>query len=245
MFENLSVKIVDEICPFDSTYRPEITPHSAKVAGILTKSELDTKVRFLAPPEFHELIQASHVRQDTLILDVRNYYESQLGNFKGSICPPIRKFSSLPQILQSLTNSRFGHKDKVITYCTGGIRCEKAARMISERCGKEVSVLEGGIHNYLEWAKANNVESLFVGSNYVFDARRIETGSAATVCSCRRCGMACYDYTKCTIPNCHLIVPCCDECRNTRITCCTDCVGDSSCTCEALRRRKLLDLSLI
>ena len=271
----MSVKIVDELCPFDSKFSPEIEPHSLKIANLIACSEsrldntvptieselkrsvqtrdsdvkridvypngsrkLKSIVQFLAPSEFHQkLLQ----EQDALVLDVRNYYESQMGHFQGATLPPIRKFSSLPKIIKSLTNESAGKKT-VLTYCTGGIRCEMAARMIHEVGDVDVCVLEGGIHNYLEWTKKTNSKSLFLGSNYVFDARRIVATNTTMVSTCRNCAQKCNDYTKCAKSNCHLIVPCCEGCRQAGVKCCGDCKGDSQCSCENERRRKLFEL---
>ena len=248
LFENLSVKVVQEICPFDIKFKPKMTPHSLKIAefirdkGLVHKAQNEIQpIQFLSPQEFHQelLNNSESIILDVLLINkVRNYYESQMGYFKGALCPPIRKFSYLPQILDSIPTQP---EKKIITYCTGGIRCEKASRLINHTLGNQVLVLEGGIHNYLEWTKLNNVESLFLGSNYVFDARRV-VQSSTECANCKICSKPCRDYTKCVQIACHLIVPCCDDCRDGLVKCCPDCLGDNNCTCEIERRLKLSKL---
>ncbi|KAF9121454.1 hypothetical protein BGW39_010517 [Mortierella sp. 14UC] len=169
--EEASIKVVEEICPLGA---PELSVyHDPK-----------NKPGKLPPREFHEKLKESEGRDDYVVLDVRNYYESSIGRFPGAITPPIRKFSSFRDYVDR--NKGLLSGKTILSYCTGGIRCEKATSYMRQSLGSgkgnedvRVLMLEGGIHNYLEWIKqertANNnlqQESLWLGKNYIFDARQ-------------------------------------------------------------------------
>jgi predicted sulfurtransferase len=234
---------VNELCPFDFSFQPAIEPHSLKIANIVQGKESHdstTSIKFLSPSEFHQAILKSTTDSDAIILDTRNYYESQIGYFVNAITPPIRKFSDLPAYVNK--NPELKSK-KVFAYCTGGIRCEKASRFIQQSTGGQVSVLEGGIHNYLEWAKQENVDPLYFGANYVFDGRRVMGKGDAKIMTakCLYCSMPCADYTKCVSKNCHLIIPACDECRTKWHHCCKPCEQGNNCNCE-LQRKEMVSM---
>ncbi|KAG0267153.1 thiosulfate sulfurtransferase (rhodanese)-like domain-containing protein 2 [Mortierella polycephala] len=162
----ISIKVVDEICPLGA---PELCVYD----------DPDNKRCKLPPREFHQRLKEVEGRDDVVVLDVRNYYESSIGHFPGAITPPIRKFSSFRDYVDR-NKDQFSGKT-VLSYCTGGIRCEKATSYLRQSLGSregsqpsEILMLEGGIHNYLEWIKQEGsiAESLWLGKNYVFDARQ-------------------------------------------------------------------------
>ncbi|KAJ2992777.1 hypothetical protein HDV02_002864 [Globomyces sp. JEL0801] len=257
VFQNMSVKYVEEICPLNvskSYWDPQIPCTSLNVARKLhsknlnptsiTHTETDV-IQTLLPSEYHQLLKSSSHDSNTIILDVRNYYESKLGHFKNSITPPIRKFSTLPEYIK---NNSQQFKDKTIfTYCTGGIRCEKAARYIQNETGSNIIMLEGGIHNYINWINESNEESLFQGLNYIFDARQsIKHSNDTIITNCLYCKQKCGIYKKCSSKNCHLLVECCQPCfdlHDKQIFCCHDCQHQTGTICECERNR-LDDLSI-
>jgi UPF0176 protein len=120
--------------------------------------------------------------KDTVIVDMRNHYESEVGHFKNAICPDVDTFrDSLPVVENMLADQ----KDKnVIMYCTGGIRCEKASAWMKHKGFKKVFQLNGGIIEYARQVKDQNLENKFIGKNFVFDERlgeRISMTSSAPV----------------------------------------------------------------
>ncbi|KAF9547600.1 hypothetical protein EC957_008256 [Mortierella hygrophila] len=142
--EEASIKVVEEICPLGA---PELSVyHDPK-----------NKQGKLPPKEFHAKLKESEGRDDYVVLDVRNYYESSIGRFPGAITPPIRKFSSFKDYVDR--NRELLAGKTILSYCTGGIRCEKATSYMRQslESGKsddvKVLMLDGGIHNYLEWIK--------------------------------------------------------------------------------------------
>ena len=200
------------------------------------------KVVSLPPDKFHQQLlcelKDSTNANSALLLDCRNYYEMKIGHFKGAILPPIRKYSLLPKYIEK--NKDLFRGKKIFTYCTGGIRCETAAPLIcSQTDASQVFMLQGGIHNYLDYVSSHNIESLFTGVNYVFDARQ-SLGSSPSLCStCSECYTPCITYTKC---HCHAIIILCKECKvkGVNVYCCEDCGnGKRPCLCERERASKL------
>ena len=108
---------------------------------------------------------------NTVVVDVRNQYESEIGHFKGAICPQSDTFKEeLPLIKEELK----GKEDKkILLYCTGGIRCEKTSAFLKHNGFKDVNQLHGGIIDYVRQTKADNLENKFLGKNFVFDQRSI------------------------------------------------------------------------
>ncbi|KAF9925461.1 hypothetical protein BGZ67_008577 [Mortierella alpina] len=164
--ETISIKVVEEICPLGA---PELSVFQ----------DPENKRGKLPPSEFHQKLKDLSGRDDVVVLDVRNYYESDIGRFPGAITPPIRKFSSFRDYVDR-NRDQFSGKT-LLSYCTGGIRCEKATTYLRQSLQSgdgsrptEVLMLDGGIHNYLEWIKQENLssDSLWLGKNYVFDARQ-------------------------------------------------------------------------
>jgi predicted sulfurtransferase len=221
-FDGLSVKIVSEICPL-GTPAPAPSPYSLEVVHeILGKQSSIQQVRSLAPKEFHQVLAKAKDDPDTIVLDTRNYYETLFGFFDQAIRPPIRKFSALPEYVKQ--HKEEWQNKRIITYCTGGIRCEKASRLIQQETGSEVIMLRGGIHNYLEEIE----DGLFRGVNYVFDARGVEGSSTDTLVNCLKCGAGCLEFTKCI--QCHLVLPNCCKLE----FCCDDCQSGRKCDCSSM-----------
>jgi len=255
----LSVKIVKEITPFGQhTWLP----------NDWLNNQSCTRIEYLSPKEFHNELQSVKCRssKSTLVLDARNHYESNIGYFAEAHCPPIRRFSSLPYYLQTQDRLSSEKPDRVLTYCTGGIRCEKAARWIAEQdsvTGTTVATLKGGIHAYLEWFQQQCSlgvlqpnECLFLGRNFVFDARGsigLSLPEAQTcVSSCLRCARTSSNLTKCPGLGCHLVIVGCETClAQGSVWCCDGCkrkqlsirdgrqLDKTPCTCELTRLSKL------
>ncbi len=104
---------------------------------------------------------------NTVIVDMRNHYESEVGRFKNAICPDVDTFRQELQVAEDLMNDQ---KDKnLLMYCTGGIRCEKASAWMKHQGFKNVFQLDGGIIEYARQVKAQDLENKFIGKNFVFD----------------------------------------------------------------------------
>ena len=160
---------------------------------------------------------------NTIVVDFRNHYESEIGHFKGAITPDVETFrESLPIINEQLQNHK---EDKnLVMYCTGGIRCEKASAYFKHQGFKNVYQLEGGIIQYAKQIKEEGLESKFIGKNFVFDHRLGERITDDIVSQCHQCGKPCDNHTNCENEGCHLLFIQCDECKSAMENCCsTEC----------------------
>ncbi len=177
------------------------------------------KGTYLKAAAFNELVQD----QETVIVDMRNHYEYEVGHFKNAIEVPSDTFrEQLPMAEQMLK----GQEDKnIIMYCTGGIRCEKASAYLKYKGFKKVYHVEGGIINYAHQTKNEGLENYFVGRNFVFDDRMAERITDDVIAKCHQCGSP-YDlHTNCANTGCHLLFIQCDNCKETMQNCCSqECV---------------------
>ena len=160
---------------------------------------------------------------DTVCVDMRNHYESEIGYFEGAVTPDVDTFrDSLDIIEEDLKDHK---EDKnLLMYCTGGIRCEKASAYYKHKGFKNVFQLEGGIIEYTRQVQAEGIENKFIGKNFVFDHRRAEKITADVVSNCHQCGAACNSHTNCANEGCHLLFIQCDACsEKMENTCSIDC----------------------
>jgi UPF0176 protein len=171
----------------------------------------------LSAEEFNKLTDDS----DTILIDFRNHYESEVGHFKGAITPDVDTFrESLPIIEETILK---GNEDKnVVMYCTGGIRCEKASAWFKHRGFKNVHQLEGGIIKYANDCKQLGIENKFIGKNFVFDERRGERISNEVIAQCHQCGSPCDTHTNCANDGCHLLFIQCENCKSSYNNCCSE-----------------------
>ena len=156
---------------------------------------------------------------DTIVIDMRNHYESEVGHFKGAICPDVDTFREELQIAEDLMRE---HKDKnLLMYCTGGIRCEKASAWMKHLGFRNVFQLDGGIIKYAQEVKAKGLENKFIGKNFVFDERLGERITSDIIATCHQCGAPCDDHTNCRNDGCHLLFIQCRACSETYKGCCS------------------------
>jgi len=166
--------------------------------------------------EFNQLAESP----DTVIVDMRNHYESEVGRFKNAICPDADTFREELQIAEDLLHDK---KDKnVIMYCTGGIRCEKASAWMKHIGFRNVFQLDGGIIEYARQVKEQGLENKFIGKNFVFDERLGERISEDVISVCHQCGQSCDSHTNCKNDGCHLLFIQCDDCAKKYNGCCSD-----------------------
>lgn len=159
-------------------------------------------------------------RDDTVIIDMRNHYESEVGHFEGAITPDVETFKeSLPIIDEMLQE----HKDKnIVMYCTGGIRCEKASAYYKHRGFEKVYQLDGGIIEYARQAEAQGLTNKFKGKNFVFDDRMGERISEEVISKCHQCGTTNDDHTNCANEACHILFIQCNSCADQYHGCCSE-----------------------
>ncbi|XP_072291965.1 thiosulfate sulfurtransferase/rhodanese-like domain-containing protein 2 [Eucyclogobius newberryi] len=203
----------------------------------------------LDPEEFHreldELLAKDHPSRDTILLDCRNFYESKIGQFTHCLAPNIRKFSYFPDYVEQ--NLELFREKRVLMYCTGGIRCERASAYLrSKEVCKEVLQLKGGIHKYLEQFPQGH----YRGKLFVFDERFAISSNNDVISDCRYCGAPWDHYELCSSVLCRQLVLSCLGCRHEGHTaCCPTCQSKDpplhhreECECTTGRPRIPLDV---
>lgn len=169
----------------------------------------------LSAKEFNEAMQQS----GTIVIDMRNHYESEVGFFKDALKPDADTFrDALPQAIEMTKDNK---DNKILLYCTGGIRCEKASAYFKHHGYKDVNQLYGGIIQYAREVNAEHLENKFLGKNFVFDERMGERISDEIVSTCHQCGGKCDTHVNCANDDCHLLFIQCESCKATYEGCCT------------------------
>ena len=218
-FATLSVRVVDEVVPFGGA--SDLDPNTV----------CEDCVDALTPEAWHAALKRVRTRSDgtSTILDVRNFYESRIGTFEGSTLAPIRRFSQLKEYLHldGVLEQHVSGKEMFI-FCTGGVRCEKVAAYLTrelpeEKRPKAVHKLDGGIVAYSKHIRSE--ESLFKGSNYVFDARGAVkiTDDAPATSWCDGCKKPSTRLGKCAGRLCHYVIITCEQCPDDATYCCASC----------------------
>ena len=156
---------------------------------------------------------------DALIVDMRNYYESEIGRFEDALIPDVETSKELlPEVKRLLKGKE---KNKVLLYCTGGIRCEKASSYLIKNGFQNVNQLQGGIIQYANDIKKKGMISRFKGKNFVFDDRLGERVTDDILASCHICGTTCDKHTDCKNDACHILFIQCDACSEDFNGCCS------------------------
>ena len=171
--------------------------------------------RHLNAREVNDLLE----KEDTLVVDMRNHYESEVGYFKGAILPESTNFRDLlPEVEEMLT----GKEDReIVMYCTGGIRCEKASAYYLHRGFKRVSMVDGGIIEYARQCEREGLEKKYIGKNFVFDERDGERITDDVVSHCHQCGKVSDRQLDCANTACHVLFLQCEECSKKMEHCCS------------------------
>ena len=182
--------------------------------------DVTNKGQHVNAEKFNELIDDPN----TVLVDMRNHYESEIGHFKNAVVPDVDTFrESLPIIEEDLKD--FKADKNLVMYCTGGIRCEKASAYYKHKGFKNVFQLEGGIINYVHEVQEKGLENKFIGKNFVFDERRSEKISDDIIANCHQCGKPADTHVNCANEACHLLFIQCDECKEIMENCCsTNCM---------------------
>ena len=189
-----------------------------------------------------EYLQAAEVNAmlddpDALFIDMRNHYEYEVGHFENALEIPADTFrEQLPKAVEMMQ----AHKDKkIVMYCTGGIRCEKASAWMKHNGFNKVWHIEGGIIEYARKAREQGLPVRFIGKNFVFDERMGERISDEIIAHCHQCGAPCDSHTNCKNDGCHLLFIQCPVCAEKYKGCCSEiCCEESALPPEEQRRRR-------
>lgn len=177
--------------------------------------DMSRKGKYVDAASFNELTTSP----ETIVVDMRNHYEYEVGHFENAIEIPSDTFrEQLPMAVSMLEDK----KDKnIIMYCTGGIRCEKASAWMLHNGFKNVYHLEGGIIQYANKVKEENLNNKFLGKNFVFDGRLGEKVGDEIISHCHQCGELCDVHTNCANEGCHLLFIQCEKCKAAFDGCCS------------------------
>jgi len=162
--------------------------------------------------------------EGAIVVDMRNHYESEIGHFENAICPQSETFrDELPEVKNLLKGKE---NQKVLLYCTGGIRCEKTSAYLKHHGFSDVNQLHGGIIDYARQLNANQeLTNKFKGKNFVFDERLGERISQEVISQCHQCGQTSDTHVNCKNVNCNLLFIQCDNCQEQHQGCCSpDCL---------------------
>lgn len=156
---------------------------------------------------------------DTIVVDMRNHYESEVGHFEGALCPKAATFREALTVVEELLQDK---KDKnIVMYCTGGIRCEKASAYYLHKGFKRVFMIDGGIIEYVRQCREKGLPIKFKGKNFVFDERLGERITSDVLARCHQCGRPCDTHVNCANEACHLLFIQCDACAEKFHNCCS------------------------
>ncbi len=209
-FRKLSIKVRSEIVSLSLEKEIKGKYCNSKTA----KSNKETDVNpnevtgiHLAPKELRKWFKKG---EKFTIIDMRNDYEHKVGAFEGSVLPPMKNFRDLPKVMPKLSKYK---NDKVLTVCTGGVRCEKASGYLIKKGFKDVYQLDGGIVSYMEKYPGDH----FKGALYVFDGRVTmafdpKIGKREIIGHCQKCNKSTEHYADCTNSRCRTQLLCCPVC---------------------------------
>ena len=235
--ENLEIfkKSIDEITPLNDVrlnialehYSKSFLKLTIKIKEKIVADGLDDKTfdvtrigEHLDAQKFNQMLD----NKNTVCIDMRNHYESEIGYFNGAIKPNVDTFRESLEIIDNELEKN-GKEKNYLMYCTGGIRCEKASAYLIHKGIKNVFQLEGGIIEYTRQVKDKKLKNNFLGKNFVFDERRGERISDDIVSNCHQCGKPCDTHTNCINESCHLLFIQCEDCREKMNSCCsTECI---------------------
>lgn len=161
---------------------------------------------------------------ETIIVDMRNHYESEVGHFEGAICPDVETFREALPLVEDMLEQE---KDKnIIMYCTGGIRCEKASAYYLHKGFKNVYMIDGGIIEYTRQCREQGLPIKYKGKNFVFDERLGERITEEVISRCHQCGEACDTHVNCINDACHILFIQCESCAEQYHQCCSEKCSD-------------------
>jgi UPF0176 protein len=178
--------------------------------------DMAKKGKYVTAAAFNELTNDPN----TIVVDMRNHYEYEVGHFEDAIEIPSDTFrEQLPMAAEMLQEQK---EKNIIMYCTGGIRCEKASAYMLHRGFMNVYHLEGGIIHYANKVKEEELPNKFHGKNFVFDERLGERITDEVIAKCHQCGEPADTHTNCKNEACHLLFIQCSSCAEKYEGCCSD-----------------------
>ena len=218
-----------------SFYVLDIKVRNKIVADGITDPGFDmaNKGRYVNADQFNQLSN----EPGTIVIDMRNHYEYEVGHFENAIEVPSDTFRE--QLPMAVDMMKADKEKNIIMYCTGGIRCEKASAYMLHRGFANVFHLEGGIINYVNQVKEKNLSNKFHGKNFVFDQRLGERITEEIISHCHQCGKPADTHVNCVNDACHLLFIQCDACNEKMEgTCSKECFDFIHLPAEEQKKRR-------
>lgn len=177
--------------------------------------DMANKGRYVNAEQMNQLMND----KNTVVIDMRNHYEFEVGHFEKAIEIPSDTFRE--QLPMAVDMMKADKEKNIIMYCTGGIRCEKASAYMLHNGFKNVFHLEGGIIHYAQQVKEKGLDNKFIGKNFVFDERLGERITEDIIAKCHQCGKPADTHTNCANDGCHLLFIQCSDCAGQYEGCCS------------------------
>ena len=218
-----------------SFYVLDIKVRNKIVADGITDPGFDmaNKGRYVNAEQFNELSNDP----GTVVIDMRNHYEYEVGHFENAIEVPSDTFRE--QLPMAVDMMKVDKEKNIIMYCTGGIRCEKASAYMLHRGFTNVFHLEGGIINYVNQVKEKKFSNKFHGKNFVFDQRLGEKITDEIISQCHQCGKPADTHVNCVNDACHLLFIQCNACKEKMEgTCSKECLDFIHLPAEEQKKRR-------
>lgn len=183
-----------------------------EIVALKHPTRLKNKANYVTPKELNKLIE----NKEVIMFDTRNNYETRIGKFENAIDPNIESFRELPNVIPRYRKLK---DKKIVMYCTGGVRCEKASALFREKGFKNVFQLRGGIINYIN----KSPDKYFEGACFVFDDRlMIPSGKKpGAMVKCSFCGKKATVYQNCKNKKCDELFLACNKCCERMNACCS------------------------
>lgn len=210
-FKDINFK--EEVGTFNP-FKKMIVREKKEIIRMDQELNLENRGEYITPKELTELYDSD---EDFIVLDTRNNYESDVGKFKNAITPDIDTFREFPEALKSLEDKK---DKKIVTYCTGGIRCEKATAYMIKEGFKNVYQLQDGILNFCQ----QYPNTLWEGKCFVFDERLLShvDPESEPITDCIHCKEKCNRYQNCKNPTCDDFIVLCEDCSKNLNGCCSE-----------------------
>jgi UPF0176 protein len=170
----------------------------------------------LSAKEWNEAME----KDGTIVIDVRNHYEHEIGHFENALLPDVDTFKEELPVIKDMLEGK--EDQKILLYCTGGIRCEKTSAWLKDKGFKDVNQLHGGIIDYKRQVDQDGLENKFIGKNFVFDGRMGESISGDVIAHCHTCGEKADTHINCEWQVCHVLFIQCKNCQEKYEKCCSE-----------------------
>lgn len=198
-------------------FKKMIVKAKKEIVSFGQKVDLKKTGKYLTAGEFLDIYNNGEIEDgNTIILDARNSYESKVGRFRGAVTPDIKNFREFPKVKKMIEDKK---DKKIIMYCTGGIRCEKASAYLKEQGFEKVYQLQGGI---LTFGK-QFPDTIWEGKCFVFDKRMTSqiNSEQRAITKCEICSKDCDLYRNCSNNDCDKLCIVCLDCEEKYGGCCS------------------------